>query len=132
MGEQIYAPLDPDDFDLGHKTIDERIHKLEQVALLAKMKLVYVYDFGDDWQHEVLVENALPVGPAARYAVCLDGARARPPEDCGGAPGQEGLLLALADSSHPRHQDAREWVGAKFDPEALDLEKIKQALARLR
>lgn len=132
VGKQIYAPPDPEDFGLGRKTLSERTHKLEQVAFRAKMKLLYVYDFGDDWLHEVLVEKVLPVDPAARYPVCLGGARACPPEDCGGAPGYDGLLEALADPRHPEHDDAKDWVGEGFDPEALDLEKVNRALARLR
>ncbi|MBI4799839.1 MAG: hypothetical protein HY794_14170 [Desulfarculus sp.] len=62
----------------------------------------------------------------------LEGTRACPPENCGGAPGYTDLLLALADPRHPEHQEARQWVDGKFDPAALDLEKINRALARLR
>jgi hypothetical protein len=64
----------------------------------------YDYDFGDSWEHEVLVERADTIRPALKFAVCLDGANACPPEDCGGTGGYADLLEALAN---PGPQGAR-------------------------
>lgn len=132
VGKQIYGTADPDGFGMDRETLSERTHLLEQVAFRAKMKLLYEYDFGDSWLHEVLVEKVLPAEPGARYPVCLEGARACPPEDCGGPPGYEDLLQALSDPSHPEHEDIKDWLGDDFDPEALDLVKINRALARFK
>ncbi len=132
VGKQVYGTADSDGFGMGPKVLSERSHTLEQVAFRVRMKLLYEYDFGDSWLHEVLVEKALPADPAARYPVCLDGARACPPEDCGGPPGYENLLLVLSDPRHPEHDETKEWVGGSYDPEALDLVKINKALARFK
>lgn len=59
-------------------------HKLSQVVAGEKFKFLYTYDFGDDWEHEILVEKVLPVVPDTRYPICLTGKRACPLEDCGG------------------------------------------------
>jgi hypothetical protein len=62
----------------------------------------------------------------------VDGARAGPPEDCGGVPGYENLLEALADLQHPDHDDLVEWSGGNYDPERFDREAINRAMAALR
>ena len=85
-----------------------------------RFRFEYEYDFGDSWQHEVLFEGCLQAEPGKRYPVCLEGARACPPEDVGGVWGYEEFLEAMADPSHERHDELREWVGGDFDPEAFD------------
>jgi hypothetical protein len=78
----------------------------------------YQYDFGDGWEHDIRVGQRLAaVGLRAPH--CVDGARACPPEDCGGAPGYEHLLAVLADPADPEHAEQLERVGGEFDPEAL-------------
>ena len=89
----------------------------------------YCYDFGDDWQHDIMVEAVTANGQAA--SECLSGARACPPEDCGGPPGYENLLAALASPKHPEHREMREWVGKRFDPEKLDLVAVNKKLKAL-
>lgn len=87
----------------------------------------YDYDFGDGWEHEVLTEAILPDerGP---LPACVDGARACPPEDCGGVPGYE----ALSDPRDPRHGELTDWLGERFQPEEFDLAGINKRLRRLR
>jgi hypothetical protein len=80
----------------------------------------YVYDFGDDWVHRVVVEKVELADPDVAYPACIGGRRACPPEDCGGIWGYEELLNAIADPSHPEHESMLEWVGGEFDPEAFD------------
>jgi hypothetical protein len=84
----------------------------------------YVYDFGDDWQHVVTYEGTSPAEPARRYPICLAGARACPPEDCGGPPGFADLLARLADPKHPERADLLEWLGGEYDPDAFDPAKV--------
>jgi len=81
---------------------------------------LYVYDFGDDWQHVLMYEGMSPVDPSARYPRCISGARRCPPEDCGGVHGYAELLATLADADHPRHEEMLEWVGEMFDPDEFD------------
>lgn len=94
--------------------------------------LTYTYDFGDDWVHDITIEKRLPPDPAVRYPVCLAGARAGPPEDCGGPPGFEAFLAAWSDPSHPDHREMRRWAGKQYDPERFDLALINNVLKMFR
>ncbi len=111
---------------------DERKVRLNELVTEAKDRFEYDYDFGDNWQHEVLVEKIGAAGADALYPLCLAGKRACPPEDCGGVWGYKDLLKVLKDPKHPEYREMKMWVGRKFDPEAFDLEKINKALGRLR
>ena len=91
--------------------------------------LVYEYDFGDSWEHKILLEKILPYDSKIVLPVCLKGKRACPPEDCGGIWGYEELLVTISDSKHPDHEDMLEWLGGNFDPEEFDLEEINEDLA---
>ncbi len=79
----------------------------------------YEYDFGDSWLHEVLFEERSPPQAGQTYPVCLDGARACPPEDVGGCWGYQDFLAAIADPQHESHAEMIEWAGRKFDPDAF-------------
>lgn len=80
----------------------------------------YQYDFGDSWQHAVVLESRLPARARRRYPVCTAGARCCPPEDVGGVAGYEEFLAAIRDPGHQEHEWLLEWVGGSFDPEAFD------------
>ena len=66
---------------------DESKARLNKVLSKPKQKMIYEYDFGDGWEHEILLEKVLPRDSMVRYPRCLGGARACPPEDCGGVHG---------------------------------------------
>ena len=85
----------------------------------------YEYDFGDGWEHEVVLEEITVRVPKAKYPICLEGARACPPEDCGGVPGYEEMLKALRDPTHEEHESTLQWVGGPYDPAAFDPEKVR-------
>ena len=85
-------------------------------------------DFGDGWDHTVIVEDRSTLTYGLKHAVCLDGANACPPEDCGGAGGYEELRLALADPSHEDYDDLLEWIGGPIDPTAFDIVATNVAL----
>ncbi|MCE5243056.1 MAG: plasmid pRiA4b ORF-3 family protein [Syntrophobacteraceae bacterium] len=130
VGKKSYGPIDP---DYASEMGDERKIKLCEAVPREKSKFQYEYDFGDSWEHEVLVEKKVPAIGARRPAACLDGRRACPPEDVGGAEGYEVFLEALADPGHPEHDDFLEWVGEQsFDPEAFDVDAVNRKLKRLR
>ena len=95
-------------------------------------KFLYRYDFGDNWEHVVVLEKVLPPEGGVRYPVCLGGARACPPEDCGGVAGYERMLEALRDPRHEEHGEWLDWLGREFDPAAFDLDAVNRALERHR
>ena len=105
--------------------------KLSQIASEGPSRFTYQYDFGDDWEHVVDVEKALPPEPKVKYPRCIAGKRACPPEDCGGAYGYEAFLEAIEDRNHEEHKEMLEWVGGKFDPEAFDINRVNRLLQRL-
>jgi hypothetical protein len=83
----------------------------------------YVYDFGDEWHHLVTLEDIVP-SRAARSPRCIAGARACPPEDCGGVGGFEEFLSAIANPKHPDHAHLMEWSGGTYDPALFDPSRI--------
>ncbi len=129
VGGTFYGEPDPD-FDMDTK--NERTAKLRQIAPGEKSRFIYEYDFGDSWEHDILVEKILPPEQGVRYPVCLTGKRACPPEDCGGIWGYAQLLETLQNPDDPEHEDMLEWVGGEFDPEAFDLDEINQGLKHIR
>jgi hypothetical protein len=84
--------------------VDEQRTRLPQFIRQAGQKLRYEYDFGDGWEHELLLEKILPAEAGVHYPRCLKGKRACPPEDCGGVWGYAGLLEAMADKSHSERE----------------------------
>jgi hypothetical protein len=93
-------------------------------------RLWYEYDFGDGWQHELLLEEVL-LGDESFQQICVAGKRCCPPEDCGGPQGFAELLTALQDANHPSHEEISEWVG-DFAPESFSVDEINRRLRRRR
>lgn len=85
-------------------------------------------DFGDGWEHSLLVEKILPAARPLRYPVCLAGKRRCPPEDCGGPWGYQDFLEAIGNPDHERHEEFVEWIGGGFDPEEFDIEHVNRRL----
>jgi hypothetical protein len=118
---------DPDDAE-WEEVESEYDYRLDEVITAPKMRFRYLYDFGDSWDHRILVERIVPPEPGVEYPVCTKGALAAPPDDVGGIWGYYALLEALEDpEAHPDLGDRREWLG-EFDPEAFDLEAINRRL----
>lgn len=83
----------------------------------------YLYDYGDDWFHEVVLE-VFREDLFSRHPLCIAGERACPPEDCGGPSGYEELLAALSDPDDPEHAEILEWLDETFDPESFDPQSV--------
>jgi hypothetical protein len=110
---------------------DERDVRLFRVLGKVGAKAVYTYDFGDGWDHEIVVEKRLPPEAGLAYPVCIDGKRHGPPEDCGGVPGYYSLLEAIRDPLHPQYKESRDWLGDDFDPEAFSIDPVNRRLIPL-
>ncbi len=94
-----------------------------------RSKLLYLYDFGDNWEHTIQLEKILDPVPGEQYPVCVDGARACPPEDCGGG-GYAQLLEVLADPDDEEYEEMRERMGEDWDPEEFDCHYVNSRLRR--
>lgn len=125
-GGETYGMADPDFPDATRS--DARV-KLDAVLLREKDWLIYEYDFGDGWEHKVVLEKVLAQTPGLQAPRCIAGARACPPEDCGGVGGYEEFLQAIADPFHPEHEEMLEWIGGDFDPAWFEPEEINEELA---
>jgi len=110
---------------------NERTVRLDQLVGKGG-KLIYEYDFGDGWEHELKIEKVLTPEPGMRYPRCTAGKRACPPDDCGGPWGYEHLLEALHDPKHEEYEEMREWIGGDFDSEAFDLYETDETLRGVR
>lgn len=110
--------------------IDERHVSLGELIGGVGDRLRYTYDFGDDWQHEIGVEELLDADPDIHYPVLITAKGACPPEDCGGPWGYAELKEILADPSHEQHQEMLDWLGldnaSDFDPNAVATNPIQQ------
>jgi hypothetical protein len=89
-------------------------------------RLIYEYDFGDGWQHEIVLEKILPANPGTSYPLCLTGKRSCPPEDCGGVWGYKDLLEILKNPKNKQHEGMIEWLGTdSWDPELFDPKEVE-------
>ncbi len=134
IGKIYYQEPDPffdSEFSV-YETKDEKKVKLQQVAPREKMKFLYEYDFGDSWEHEILVEKILPLTEERRHPVCLKGVKACPPEDIGGLWGYYDFLEIMQDPKHPEHEEMLEWIGDQFDPDEFDLEEVNKRLKKIK
>ena len=119
-----YSDSETSDMDEMNVENEETV-RLSQVITGPKQKIYYEYDFGDRWEHVIVVEKILPFDPTAKYPICLAGKRACPPEDCGSEPGYYDILEALQNKED---EELLEWLG-EYDPEHFDLETVNARLA---
>ena len=126
-GERYCDPTHDPELHMG----DERKIRLSP-SIPNGAVFIYEYDFGDGWEHEVVVESRVPHDHRVAYPVCIGGERAGPPDDCGGVHGYAELLAALADPKHDEHDTLTEWIGGYFDPEGFDANRVNRALSKLR
>jgi hypothetical protein len=125
--ERVGIPYELDDLDDTY-TRSGRIVCLGDLVARGHRRMVYEYDFGDGWTHTIEIDDVRDdEGPSL---TCLDGARACPPEDCGGVDGYHHLLEILFDPTHREFEDSRRWVGPAFEPERFDLRRVNQQLER--
>ncbi|MBI9075384.1 MAG: plasmid pRiA4b ORF-3 family protein [Desulfatibacillum sp.] len=128
IGGRSYGIPTPDhDFGL----LSEQEVRLSHVAPNLGKRFIYEYDPGDNWRHEILVEEISPLEKNLRNPVCVDGERACPPENIGGIFRYIDFLEALRDERHPAHAVMVQWVGQDFDPGLFDIDAANTRLSRI-
>jgi hypothetical protein len=120
------------EFGEDPEVFEESKFTLQQIAPREHEFFRYEYSFTDRWVHEITVEKILPSTAATSSARCLDGARACPPEDCGGIPGYEQMIEILKNRKHPEYKSMTEWLGRPFDSEAFGLDETNLWLGKLK
>jgi hypothetical protein len=124
---RYFGVPDPDfGFD---EMIDEATIKLNRLLTRENASITYEYDFGDGWEHKIVLEKILPPDAATTVPICIKGKRACPPEDVGGIWGYAEFLKVINNPEHPDHEEQLEWIGGSFDPEYFSLEEINEQLA---
>ena len=118
---------DYDDIDV----IDESRVRVGRVLKAEGESVRYDYDFGDNWQHEVILEKILPAPAVRPRPVCRGGKRHRPPEDVGGTSGYEEFLEVIFDPTHEEYERYLTWAGGSFQPEEFDQRAVNEVLSRM-
>jgi hypothetical protein len=126
IGRRIFSVPDPDD---ERSVTDESEVSLSEVICRVGAQAIYLYDFGDDWRHDLLLEAILLPEPEALYPRCITGERRTPPEDVGGTAGYQDYLEALADPRHEEHESVLLWRGP-FDPAVFSPDEVNQQLRK--
>jgi Plasmid pRiA4b ORF-3-like protein len=112
------------------RTFEEMEVRLRDFTREPGTTFSYVYDMGDNWVHTVCLAKHMAIEPVPKAARCLEGGRARPPEDVGGPSGYQDFLEALLDPGHEEHRHMKRWAGGHFNPEWFDLDLTNKDVAR--
>jgi hypothetical protein len=135
-GNRISFGLPVDgDFDRGPDgaLLEDWRYRVADYLHTKSQRIEYLYDFGDNWDHIVIFEEALAKATGKTYPRCTAGERSGPPDDCGGPHGYESLLEILAAPSHEKYKSSHAWAArmkgarGKFDPEAFDEQAVQFA-----
>ena len=130
VGDKRYGIPDPE-WEGMRPILNAKSARLAALIERDVRAFTYVYDFGDDWRHTIVVEAVADADPRAAYPRFLDGARRGPPEDFGST---EGYYQFLNTVTKPRHRERRqmlEWYGGPYDPDDINLQMITARLSQL-
>ncbi|WP_376094045.1 plasmid pRiA4b ORF-3 family protein [Roseomonas sp. CCTCC AB2023176] len=129
IGQQRFGL--PMDEDWGTEPrIEAAKVRLREVLTPRRTVITYLYDFGDDWEHRLILTNIRQGEPGIGYPHYVAGEGNAPPEDCGGIPGFYDKLAIAADPAHPDHAEIVEWLD-DYDPRTIDELQTKIALGRI-
>jgi len=132
-GGRHFGRPNPEDRFRGMPPVEnERTVRLFRVLGRVGAKAIYTYDFGDSWEHAIVLEKRLCADPTTAYPVCTGGELACPPEDCGGIGGFYDLLDALRDPAHERHDELCDWVDDDYDPDVFSIDDVNRMLTPSR
>lgn len=129
IGGESYGVRDANDGFGGEPgCINERKVRLSQKFSQPGDEAAYTYDFGDGWEHSIVLEKIIAPEAGVSYPFCAAGELHAPPEDCGGVGGYYELLDAIRDPNHEDHEEMLDWVGGAFDPESFSADDVNERL----
>jgi hypothetical protein len=130
FGGTIYGVPDEDrDLFFGMIFANENESTLSSLLNLENDSMIYEYDFGDSWEHKIVLEKKIPNDNSISLPACIKGRMASPPENCGGIPGYQELLEIISTPSHPDYTEYIERLGGNFDPERFDMSEVNRHLS---
>lgn len=116
----------------GSQDYHEETAELQSLEEAMRWCFTYIYDAGDGWEHEILLEEVGRVSPGDNNPRLLDGEWAAPLEEIGSVHVYAEVLFAL---EHPQQEGSRELIEyhgvSDFDPYLFDKKKINEELSRL-
>lgn len=124
IGDRIYGVPSSDDVLYERKVYKAKALRLGTLIERGVDRFLYVYDFGDNWQHRITIGEVRQGDPDVDYPHFIGGARRAPPEDVGSISGFEEFLEAMADPDHEEHERMLEWYGKQFVPEDIDERRL--------
>ena len=130
IGDKRYGILD--DVFPEQEIVEEKRKIVSQLLGETIREFAYEYDFGDGWDHRVVVESTAKAKPDYPYPLCVAGERACPPEDVGGPPGYQDFIEVIRNPSHELHDELTLWAGGFFDPEGFDVNGVNERLKAVR
>jgi hypothetical protein len=131
VGDKIYGEPWPEDEIEGRKVHKATSVRLQNLVDRGVERFLYVYDFGDNWQHDITIEAVFDGRADTEYPALLDGARRCPPEDVGSARGFMAFLEAILDPTHEEHARMLEWYGGPFDVRDFEERWVRLILASM-
>ncbi len=129
LGEALFGDPEDDDYGMGVRPAGRK--RLSALVKEGVESFVYEYDLGDDWQHDVVVEETVMTDGYRGYPAYLEGERACPPEDSGGIDRYHEILEVIREPEHEEYEDWLQWLGEDFDPEMFDRRGVNRTLALL-
>lgn len=127
VADRRYGIPDPD----RPQVLDAATPRLASILGPDRIEFDYTYDFGDNWEHRIVVEEIKTGEAKAACPKFLGGERRCPPEDCGGPPGYFDFIENIARPQSKEARDALKWYGGLYDPDEIDEEKILMELKRI-
>jgi hypothetical protein len=131
-GELVLSMKGIDEFEERAKVQYEDDWNLKDLLDSGVKEFEYAYDFGDGWEHRIVVEPSTRSRVPGPTPLCLAGENACPPEDVGGPHRYGEFLEAIAESEHEEHARFLEWIGGVWDPKGFDLNRVNRELRRPR
>lgn len=120
--------MEEDDFWEEMNNVDYSEIKVSDLLKKENDKIVYEYDFGDGWEHDIILEKIEKDGANENIPICLAGKNNCPPEDCGGIWGYLNMLEVLKDPNHEEYEEYVYWLGDEFDSAYFDITEINEML----
>jgi hypothetical protein len=129
IGGKVYADPQPYDDDWGRKVYKAKGIRLQTLVGRGVERFVYVYDFGDNWRHDIVIESVNDGEADIDYPAFVDGAWRCPPDDVGSSGGFMDFLEAVLDPGHEEHRRMLEWYGGPFDPKDINEAQVRRVLS---